>query len=185
MDANDLLRKAESSARGRRPFYDQGRLVYEWEQSLDEVHLYLKQPEGIKAKDMDIDITPTSLRVGIRGRPPLFSAPTESTVNVDSSLWMIEDGELHILLCKMKKGEVWSAALRGHGGALDPFSQAIQVRDSVVAHERCAAAVQQEVQKKMMLERFQEENPGFDFSSATFTGNAPDPRTFMGGISYK
>ncbi|ESS28895.1 nuclear movement protein domain containing protein [Toxoplasma gondii GAB2-2007-GAL-DOM2] len=161
-----LLKKAETSAKGRRPFYDQGRLVYEWEQSLDEVHLYLKPPEGAKAKDLDIKITPTTLTVGLKGKPPLFSAPTESTVNVDPSVWMIEDGELHILLVKMKKGEVWNAALKGHGGALDPFSQ-------------------QEVQKKLMLERFQEENPGFDFSGATFSGNAPDPRTFMGGVSYK
>ena len=27
------------------------------------------------------------------------------------------------------------------------------------------------------------QNPGFDFSQAQFTGNCPDPRTFMGGIS--
>lgn len=26
-------------------------------------------------------------------------------------------------------------------------------------------------------------NPGFDFSGAEFSGQAPDPRTFMGGIS--
>jgi len=26
------------------------------------------------------------------------------------------------------------------------------------------------------------QNPGFDFSQAQFTGNCPDPRTFMGGI---
>ncbi|GAU24629.1 hypothetical protein TSUD_289920 [Trifolium subterraneum] len=25
-------------------------------------------------------------------------------------------------------------------------------------------------------------NPGFDFSQAQFSGNCPDPRTFMGGI---
>jgi hypothetical protein len=43
---------------------------------------------------------------------------------------------------------------------------------------------QEEIRKKMMLERFQEENPGFDFSSAEFNGGAPDPRTFMGGVKY-
>jgi len=26
------------------------------------------------------------------------------------------------------------------------------------------------------------QNPGFDFSQAQFSGNCPDPRTFMGGI---
>jgi hypothetical protein len=43
----------------------------------------------------------------------------------------------------------------------------------------------QEAQKKVMLERFGEEHPGFDFSGAEFNGMAPDPRTFMGGVSYK
>ena len=39
-----------------------------------------------------------------------------------------------------------------------------------------------ETQKKLMLERFQAEHPGFDFSNAEFNGAAPDPRTFMGGM---
>lgn len=43
---------------------------------------------------------------------------------------------------------------------------------------------QEETKKKLMLERFQEENPGFDFSGAEFNGSAPDPRTFMGGVRY-
>jgi hypothetical protein len=29
------------------------------------------------------------------------------------------------------------------------------------------------LKKKMMLERFQEEHPGFDFSGADFNGNVP------------
>lgn len=78
---------------------------------------------------------------------------------------MIEDGELHIQLCKLKKAETWNAACQGHE-ALDPLTQ-------------------QEVQKNILLERFQEENPGFDFSQASMSGQTPDPRTFMGGVSYK
>ena len=42
-----------------------------------------------------------------------------------------------------------------------------------------------EEQKAMMLERFQSEHPGFDFSGADFSGAAPDPRTFMGGVYSK
>ena len=38
--------------------------------------------------------------------------------------------------------------------------------------------------KKMMLERFQEEHPGFDFSGAEFNGNVPDATEFMGGVKY-
>lgn len=35
-----------------------------------------------------------------------------------------------------------------------------------------------------MLERFQEEHPGFDFSDADFNGKVPEAREFMGGIKY-
>ena len=73
--------------------------------------------------------------------------------------------------------------MRGPRAQLDAFSDA-------------------EIRKKMMLERFQEEvsrrgallgaygtllwqHPGFDFSGADFSGAAPDPRSFMGGVSYK
>jgi hypothetical protein len=41
------------------------------------------------------------------------------------------------------------------------------------------------MRQQMMLERLQEENPGMDFRNASFNGNIPDPRTFMGGIGYK
>lgn len=46
------------------------------------------------------------------------------------------------------------------------------------------ALTNEEVKKKLMLERFQEENPGFDFSNAEFNGAAPDPQSFMGGVKY-
>lgn len=43
---------------------------------------------------------------------------------------------------------------------------------------------EQQEQQRLMLERFQAENPGFDFSGASFNGEAPDPSTFMGGVKY-
>ena len=45
--------------------------------------------------------------------------------------------------------------------------------------------MQQEVQKNILLERFQEENPGFDFSQAQMNGQVPDATKFMGGVGYK
>jgi len=59
------------------------------------------------------------------------------------------------------QGEPWPSAIAGH--QLDPMAQ-------------------QQEQQRMMLERFQKEHPGFDFSGATFSGEAPNPRTFMGGM---
>ena len=47
---------------------------------------------------------------------------------------MIEDGELHVQLCKLKKAETWASACMGHE-SLDPVTQ-------------------QEVQKNILMERF-------------------------------
>ena len=44
--------------------------------------------------------------------------------------------------------------------------------------------VKQEMQRTMLLERFQEKNPGFDFRDAKFNGEVPDSQTFMGGVGY-
>ena len=82
----------------------------------------------------------------------------------EESFWMLEDDELHIQLCKMKKAESWLCACEGHQ-SLDPM-------------------MEQEVRKNMLLERFQEENPGFDFSDAKMDGNVPNAREFMGGVKY-
>jgi len=79
-------------------------------------------------------------------------------------MWMLSDGEMNINLQKMNKAEAWDSALVGRGGAeIDAFTK-------------------EEVKKKLMLERFQEEHPGFDFSGAEFNGNVPSAREFMGGV---
>jgi hypothetical protein len=53
-----------------------------------------------------------------------------------------------------------------------------------VGHAPLDPVAIQETNKKMLLQRFGEEHPGFDFSGAEVSGSAPDPRTFMGGVKY-
>ncbi|KAF4702405.1 NudC domain-containing protein 2, partial [Perkinsus olseni] len=83
----------------------------------------------------------------------------------DDSTWFIEDGEAHIILAKARKAELWPSCFEGQA-QLDAFTQ-------------------NELSKKLMLERFQEENPGFDFSGAEFNGSVPNAREFMDGVKYK
>mmetsp|Transcript_10887 Transcript_10887/g.24734 ORF Transcript_10887/g.24734 Transcript_10887/m.24734 type:complete len:174 (+) Transcript_10887:52-573(+) len=161
---NPEVRKLSAKARGRQEFVFDGRTVYEWEQALDEVHIYIQPPPGVTKYDLAIRIEPRHLSVGLKGNPPFLNEETFGLVETDSSFWMIEDGELHIQFQKAHKAETWSAALKGHG-QLDMFSE-------------------QEVNKKLMLERFQEEHPGFDFSGASFSGMAPSARSFMGGVHH-
>ena len=57
--------------------------------------------------------------------------------NMDGGDYTTEDGELHITLQKREKGKTWASPIQGQG-SLDPY------------------AADQE-QKRLMLQRFQEE----------------------------
>eukprot|EP00026_Physarum_polycephalum_P017453 Phypoly_transcript_18681.p1 GENE.Phypoly_transcript_18681~~Phypoly_transcript_18681.p1 ORF type:complete len:156 (+),score=28.67 Phypoly_transcript_18681:53-520(+) len=147
----------------RKKFEHNGRTIYEWDQTLEEVNIYIKPPEGVTAKMISCEITPQKLTIGLKGNPPFINEDFYAVIKKKESFWTVEDGEIHITLQKMLKGDTWLSALKGHQ-QLDPFAES-------------------EIKKNMMLERFQAENPGFDFSGAEFSGQAPDPRTFMGGVS--
>jgi hypothetical protein len=177
----EIPRELKEKAVGRQQFKYNGQVVYEWEQDLNEVILYFKPPEWALPKNLRemrknlqpgqvlpelfVEIERDRIKVGVRPNPPFMDEELWGLVVKKDSLWMIEDDELIVNLQKMRKGETWASACKRHGG-LDAFSQT-------------------EVQKRIMLERFQEEHPGFDFSQAEFNGSVPDPRSFMGGVSYK
>mmetsp|Transcript_10079 Transcript_10079/g.11568 ORF Transcript_10079/g.11568 Transcript_10079/m.11568 type:complete len:151 (+) Transcript_10079:143-595(+) len=149
----------------RQKFEHNGETIYEWEQNLNEVLIFIRPPEGVKARMIDCKITPEKLTLGIKGNPPFINEEFFDRVIADESMWTMDNGEIEINLQKVKKASTWDACLKGHG-ELNP-------------------SVKTEVQKKMTLERFQEEHPGFDFSGAEFNGAPPDPRTFLGGVPYK
>jgi len=161
-----MVQTPKGTEKGRHAFMHNGTTVYEWEQSLDEVNIWIKPPPGVTSKHLDIDIKYTHLKVGIKGNPPFLNEDTAGEVIIAESFWSFDqsDGEITINLQKMKKGEMWISALNGHG-ELDPLTK-------------------EEDKKRIMLERFAEENPGFDFSGAEFNGQIPDARQFMGGVKY-
>lgn len=124
---------------GRIKFEHSGRTIYEWEQSLSEVNIYLEPPPEIPAKMFEIVISHKHLKVGIKGAPPFIDEDTGGPIIPDDSLWTLTDGELNINLQKMNKAEAWDCALMGQSGnSIDAFTK-------------------EETKKKLMLERFQEE----------------------------
>ncbi len=56
----------------RHVFSHQGRKVYEWDQTLAEVNVYVETPPGIRAKDMFCDILRQHIRFGMQGNPPFM-----------------------------------------------------------------------------------------------------------------
>ena len=148
----------------RHAYTHEGRVVYEWDQTLDECNFYVRTPPGVKAKILDVEVTSTSVKFGIKGNPPYLHHELTEQVKAADSFWTLEDGELHMQMTKLHKGRPWVSLFKGHGG-LDP-------------------AAEEAEKARLMKERFAEEHPGFDFSGAEFNGAAPDPRKFMGGIGH-
>ncbi|KAG5238348.1 nudC domain-containing protein [Salix suchowensis] len=146
----------------RHSFVREGKTVFEWDQTLEEVNIYIKLPANVHSKQFYCKIQSKHVEVGIKGNPPYLNHDLTCAVKTDSSFWTLEDDIMHLTLQKRDKGQTWASPILGEG-QLDPCSSDLE-------------------QKRLMLQRFQEENPGFDFSQAQFTGNCPDPRTFMGGI---
>eukprot|EP00882_Tetradesmus_deserticola_P008802 GHRQ01009286.1.p1 GENE.GHRQ01009286.1~~GHRQ01009286.1.p1 ORF type:complete len:161 (+),score=43.85 GHRQ01009286.1:348-830(+) len=142
-------------------FTHNGRTVYEWDQTLTEVNMYVPVPPDMRAKEIFCDISKQHLKFGRQDNPPFLDMDLFKAVKVSDCIWTLEDNVMHITLAKLEQGEPWLAVLQGH--ELDP-------------------AKQQEDQQRLLLERFQREHPGFDFSNASFNGAAPNARTFMGGL---
>ena len=185
------------------------RSLYEWEQTLNDVTLYIGTPPGAiaHAHDLVVQIQPNHLAIGRRlvvapqptpastndnnndTRTPAMSdssssstttihyfmnEPTFGTVEVAHSTWTW-DKESHVLtieLLKANKGVVWEAVVCGSITTASSFP-------------RLSEWHVQEEKQRLLLERWQEENPGMDFRGATFNGSTPDPRTFMGGVRYE
>jgi hypothetical protein len=85
-------------------------------------------------------------------------------IDTSESIWLVGDGTLEINLHKAYKGQSWLGVFEGHD-----INNPLET---------------EKISKSLLLERFQQENPGFDFSSAEVNGNVPDARTFMGGIKH-
>ena len=98
---------------GRQKFEYDGRTVYEWEQNLDEVLIYIRPPPGVTASQLQCKITATHLTLGLRGVPkPFIDEDFPHKVKVDESMWTLDDGELEISLQKAAKAETWDSAPR-------------------------------------------------------------------------
>ncbi|KAF2986043.1 hypothetical protein EK904_002201 [Melospiza melodia maxima] len=105
----------------------------------------VRVPPGTRAKDVRCSLR--SRHIALAGK--LF----DSTVT-DEGTWTLEDRQLiRIVLMKTNRdaGNCWTSLLENEYAA-DPW-------------------VQDQMQRKLTLERFQRENPGFDFSGAEISGN--------------
>uniref|UniRef100_UPI00398F583F nudC domain-containing protein 2 n=1 Tax=Pristiophorus japonicus TaxID=55135 RepID=UPI00398F583F len=124
-----------------------------WYQTMEEVYIDVNVPLGTSAKEIKCNLGSKDIALSVKGKDILKGKLYDSTIT-DEGTWTLEDKkQVCIVLMKMNReaGNCWSSLLEGQFHA-DPL-------------------VQDEMQKKLTLERFQRENPGFDFSGADISGN--------------
>ncbi|XP_071452837.1 nudC domain-containing protein 2-like isoform X2 [Hetaerina americana] len=120
-----------------------------WWQTVQEVNIEVNIPNGTKSKEIKVKLSSNEIECLVMNQL-VFKGKLFGVVRSDEMIWTIEDGnKLWIILSKIpqnRKDEIWEALLKDNYAA-DPFT----------LHE---------MRKKMDLEWFQIENPGFDFSKA-------------------
>ncbi len=46
------------------------RTIYQWDQTLSEVNIYIEVPKGVRGKQLSVEIKPSHIIVGITPNPP-------------------------------------------------------------------------------------------------------------------
>ena len=84
------VKPTKKGKEGRFKFEYEGRTIYEWEQSLDEVNIYIEPPAGVPPKLIKVDISHRHLVVGLKTvEQPFIDEATWGGVKVDESMWTL------------------------------------------------------------------------------------------------
>ena len=70
---------------------------YMWSQSDSEVVVSVPVPEGTTGKQIDVLITPSSLRCGVKGQPPVLSGSLYKPIKAEDSTWTVEGRRLLVI----------------------------------------------------------------------------------------
>lgn len=90
---------------------------YRWTQTLEELTVYVKLPDSITSKQLDVQIKSKHLKVGVKGQQPLIDGELHKKIKADDSLWTLEsDGAsrtLQLSLQKVDNMSWWSCVIEG------------------------------------------------------------------------
>ena len=87
-----------------------------WTQSLTEVVLHVPVHFGTRAKDVTVEISPTRLKLGLKGQQPIIDGELFKPTLKDSSFWQLEDKQnVVVYLTKQNGMEWWASAIKGDG----------------------------------------------------------------------
>lgn len=176
-------RLAQDKADAERERMEQEALPYRWKQTLIDVDITVPVAKGVKAREFDIQLKKTSIKVGYKGKDAIFEGTLCKAIKVEDSTWTIESGELLIHLEKVNGMEWWENVVTHHPKIdtkkIQPENSKLSDLDgetrSMVEkmmfdqrQKSMGMPSSDELKKQEMLKKFQAQHPEMDFSKAKF-----------------
>ena len=155
---------------------------YSFSQTLESVDVYVPVRTGVKSRDIDVKITGTSLRVGVKGETPILDGKLHDKIKLDDCTWTLIDNKLvHVYLEKLDNKKWWSCVLAGekeidtkkvvpeNSKLSDLDGDIRQTVEKMMFDQRQKAAglpTSDESAKMKVFEQFKSQHPDMDFSKA-------------------
>ncbi|GAA5912477.1 hypothetical protein JCM8208_006612 [Rhodotorula glutinis] len=182
LELSEADQKQLDAADAERERREQDALPYRWRQTLNDVTVSVPVPPGTRGKQLDVALRKDSIRVGLKGEPPVIEGSFPKEIKVDDSTWTLDDSrEVTVSLEKVDQQSWWAhvvtSAPKIDTTKITPENSKLSDLDGETRamvekmmydnqQKQMGKPSSDEQRKAEMLRKFQEQHPEMDFSKA-------------------